>query len=146
MLRGVRDSAQTAHSFAPESLTPRLDKLGSDIESLPSSQTPSPGGRGETFDLIVSNPPYIAEGDEHLAALKYEPRLALTSGCDGLDAIREIIRDAPLHLNADGWLLLEHGHDQGAAVRALLTKAGFANVETRMDFGGNDRVTGGQKP
>ena len=98
------------------------------------------------FDLIVSNPPYIAEGDAHLAALRYEPRLALTSGSDGLDAIREIIRNAPAHLQAGGWLLLEHGHDQGAAVRALLTAAGFVGVETRRDFGGNERVTGGQKP
>lgn len=98
------------------------------------------------FDLIVSNPPYIAEGDRHLAALRYEPRLALTSGSDGLDAIREIVRDASKHLNSGGWLLLEHGHDQGAAVRALLTDAGFLNVETRRDFGGNERCTGGQKP
>jgi len=105
--------------------------------------------RGEAiapFDLIVSNPPYIAEGDAHLVALRYEPRLALTSGADGLDAIREIIRDAPAHLKAGGWLLLEHGHDQGAAVRALLIEAAFANVETRQDFGSNDRVSGGRKP
>ncbi|WP_293373142.1 HemK/PrmC family methyltransferase [Nevskia sp.] len=129
----VRDSAQTERLTAPESLTPG----------------PSPDGRGETsalFDLIVSNPPYIAEGDEHLAALRYEPRLALTSGPDGLDALREIIRDAPQHLNAGGWLLLEHGHDQGAAVRELLASAGFTSIETRQDFGSNDRVTGGQKP
>jgi release factor glutamine methyltransferase len=104
-----------------------------------------PAGAAQ-FDLIVSNPPYIAEGDAHLVALRYEPRLALTSGADGLDAIREIIRDAPKHLRAGGWLLLEHGHDQGAAVRALLDAAGFAGVETRLDFGGNDRVSGGRKP
>ncbi|WP_293391847.1 peptide chain release factor N(5)-glutamine methyltransferase [Nevskia sp.] len=113
------------------------------------SQTPSPGGRGETialFDLIVSNPPYIAEGDAHLASLRYEPRLALTSGADGLDAIREIVRDAPAHLKADGWLLLEHGYDQGPAVRALLQAAGFLNIESRNDFGGNERCSGGRKP
>lgn len=98
------------------------------------------------FEVILSNPPYIAEGDIHLAALRYEPRLALTSGIDGLDAIREIVREAPAHLKSGGWLLLEHGRDQGAAVRALLTEAGFENVETRRDFGGNDRVTGGRKP
>lgn len=98
------------------------------------------------YDLIVSNPPYIAEGDNHLSALRYEPRLALTSGPDGLDAIREIVRDAPAHLASGGWLLLEHGHDQGAAVRALLESAGFTKVETRKDFGGNARCSGGQKP
>jgi len=97
------------------------------------------------FDLIVSNPPYIAEGDGHLAALRYEPRLALTAGADGLDALREIAGAAPQHLVPGGWLLLEHGHDQGAAARALLEGAGFANVETRKDFGGNDRATGGRR-
>lgn len=98
------------------------------------------------FELIVSNPPYIAEGDRHLAALKFEPRLALTSGPDGLDAIREIVSEAPNHLNSGGWLLLEHGHDQGATVRALLDSGGFVAIETRRDFGGNDRVSGGRKP
>lgn len=101
---------------------------------------------GEMFDLIVSNPPYIAEGDAHLAALRHEPRMALTSGAEGLDAIRQIVRGAPTHLDAGGWLLLEHGHDQAAAVRALLTQAGFTDVETRRDFGGNDRVSGGRRP
>lgn len=97
------------------------------------------------FDLIVSNPPYIAEGDAHLAALRYEPSVALTSGPDGLDAIRELVREAPALLAAGGWLLLEHGRDQGPAVRTLLESAGFAAVETRRDFGGNERVTGGRK-
>lgn len=100
---------------------------------------------GETFDLIVSNPPYIAEGDAHLAALRHEPRMALTSGADGLGAIRHIVRDAPTHLDANGWLLLEHGHDQGAAVQALLTAAGFVDVQMRRDFGGNERVSGGRR-
>ena len=111
---------------------------GAWLAALPAETAP--------FDLILSNPPYIADGDAHLAALRYEPRLALTSGIDGLDAIREIVREAPAHLTSGGWLLLEHGHDQGAAVRALLTEAGFEDVETRRDFGGNDRVTGGRKP
>lgn len=111
---------------------------GAWLAALPAEAAP--------FDLILSNPPYIADGDAHLAALRYEPRLALTSGIDGLDAIREIVRETPAHLKSCGWLLLEHGHDQGAAVRALLTEAGFENVETRRDFGGNDRVTGGRKP
>lgn len=99
--------------------------------------------RGETFDLIVSNPPYIAEGDAHLAALRFEPRLALTSGPDGLEALRTIIREAPPRLRAGGWLLLEHGHDQAAAVRELLAAAGFVDIATRRDFGGNERVSGG---
>lgn len=111
---------------------------GAWLAALPAEAAP--------FDLILSNPPYIAEGDAHLAALRYEPRSALTSGIDGLDAIREIVREAQAHLKAGGWLLLEHGHDQGAAVRALLGSAGFAAVETRKDFGSNDRVTGGRKP
>lgn len=127
----VRDSAPTERSAAAESLTP----------------SPSPEGRGEiSFDLIVSNPPYIAEGDAHLVALRYEPRLALTSGADGLDAIHEIVRDAPAYLKAGGWLLLEHGYDQGTAVRALLEAAGFLDIESRNDFGGNERCSGGRKP
>lgn len=99
----------------------------------------------ERFGLIVSNPPYIADADPHLSALRYEPRLALTPGADGLDAIRHIVRDVPVYLDAGGWLLIEHGHDQGEAVRALLAQSGLRDVETRRDFGGNDRVTGGRK-
>lgn len=96
-----------------------------------------------SFDLIASNPPYIAEGDAHLPALRHEPSLALVSGVDGLDAIREIARQSPAHLKADGWLLLEHGAEQGAAVRELLKQAGFARVETRRDLAGHERVSGG---
>ncbi|WP_295686770.1 peptide chain release factor N(5)-glutamine methyltransferase [uncultured Nevskia sp.] len=113
------------------------------LEGLSKSACDERGGN--SFDLIVSNPPYIAEGDSHLSALRYEPRLALTSGADGLDAIREIVRDAPAHLKAGGWLLLEHGYDQSSAVRALLQAAGFAELETRRDFGGQERVSGGRK-
>ncbi|MGQ0699441.1 MAG: peptide chain release factor N(5)-glutamine methyltransferase [Panacagrimonas sp.] len=98
------------------------------------------------FDLIVSNPPYIAEHDPHLAQLRYEPRQALTSGIDGLDALRQIIAGAPKHLRPRGWLLVEHGHTQGAAVRDLLQASGFENVTTRRDYGGNERISGGQRP
>ena len=99
----------------------------------------------ERFDLIVSNPPYIAEGDPHLAALRHEPRLALTSGADGLDAIRTIVVGAPAHLAPRGWLLLEHGHEQGGVVRGLLESAGFTDVQTRRDLGGRERVSGGRR-
>ncbi len=98
------------------------------------------------FDLIVSNPPYVADGDAHLQAdgLPFEPAQALTAGADGLDALRQIISSSPARLNTDAWLLLEHGYDQAAAVQELLTAAGFSAVFTAQDLGGQDRVTGGQ--
>ena len=101
---------------------------------------------GERFELIVSNPPYIAEGDPHMAALSHEPRQALTSGADGLDDIRQIIAAAPDHLAPGGWLLLEHGYNQPVAVSQLLSGQGFINVSTRFDLGGQPRCTGGQLP
>lgn len=102
--------------------------------------------RHETVDLIVSNPPYIAEDDPHLAELRFEPRFALTAGADGLDAVREIVSGARAHLRPGGWLMLEHGYDQGEAVRDLLRQAGFEQVETRRDFGGNERASAGRLP
>ncbi|GHC08292.1 peptide chain release factor N(5)-glutamine methyltransferase [Thermomonas carbonis] len=101
---------------------------------------------GETFDLIASNPPYIAEGDPHLGEgdLRFEPPTALSSGADGLDALRRIVRDVPSHLVAGGWLLLEHGWDHGAAVRTLLAEAGFVDVEIAQDLEGRDRVSLGR--
>jgi len=101
---------------------------------------------GETFDLIASNPPYIADGDPHLGEgdLRFEPPTALSSGADGLDSIRRIVGNAPAHLAPDGWLLLEHGWDQGEAVRALLQAAGFIDVETARDLEGRDRVSLGR--
>jgi release factor glutamine methyltransferase len=98
------------------------------------------------FDLIVSNPPYIAAADPHLAALAHEPLGALASGADGLDDIRHIISQAPAHLQGGGWLLLEHGYDQAAAVRALLAQAGFVHVQSRPDLAGIERCSGGQIP
>ena len=98
------------------------------------------------FDLIVSNPPYIAEDDPHLPALRHEPRQALVSGPDGLDDLRQIVGAAPQHLRAGGWLLLEHGHDQADAVRGLLTRAGFVQVQSRDDLAGIARCSGGQWP
>ena len=99
---------------------------------------------GERFNLIASNPPYIAEGDPHLASLQHEPDLALTSGVDGLEAIREIVVAAPSHLQPGGWLLLEHGWDQGNAVRALMQSADFVEVSTACDLEDRDRVTLGR--
>jgi release factor glutamine methyltransferase len=96
-----------------------------------------------TFDLVVSNPPYIAADDPHLPALAHEPLQALTPGGDGLDALRQIVAGAPAHLNPGGWLLLEHGHDQGAAVRALLQGAGLVDIRTRRDLANLERCTGG---
>jgi len=101
---------------------------------------------GERFDMAVSNPPYIAEDDAHLPALRHEPQEALVSGRDGLDAVRSIVAGAGEHLSAHGWLLLEHGHDQGDAVRRLLVAAGFDAVETRNDLAGRERCTGGRRP
>jgi release factor glutamine methyltransferase len=98
------------------------------------------------FELIVSNPPYVAEGDPHLAALTHEPLSALTSGADGLDDIRQIIAQAPNRLAPDGWLLLEHGWDQAAPVKALLREAGFLQVQSRRDLGGIERCTGAVMP
>lgn len=98
-------------------------------------------GEDEKFDLIVSNPPYIRADDEHLAQLTFEPRSALTDEGDGLSALAVIAFGAPAHLRSGGWLLLEHGYDQGEACRNLLTHAGFTAVRTVKDFGGNDRVT-----
>ncbi|MGD8379103.1 MAG: peptide chain release factor N(5)-glutamine methyltransferase [Gammaproteobacteria bacterium] len=98
------------------------------------------------FDLIVSNPPYIEATDPHLAHadLCAEPREALASGPDGLDALRRIIADAPTRLRPGAWLLLEHGFRQAAAVRALLEVAGLADIRTWQDLEGRDRVSGGR--
>jgi release factor glutamine methyltransferase len=98
------------------------------------------------FELIVSNPPYVAEGDPHLTALTHEPLSALTSGADGLDDIRQIIAQAPSRLAPGGWLLLEHGWDQSVPVQALLRKAGFVQVQSRRDLGGIERCTGAVMP
>jgi len=100
----------------------------------------------QCFDLIVSNPPYIAEADPHLAALGHEPGSALTAGPDGLDDIRALAATAPAALNPGGWLLLEHGQDQAGAVRALLQAAGFTQVGSRTDLAGIERCSGGQWP
>jgi release factor glutamine methyltransferase len=100
----------------------------------------------DRFNMIVSNPPYIAANDPHLQQgdLRFEPPPALASGADGLDAIREIIGGAHEHLVPGGWLLLEHGWDQGPAIRELLAQAGFIGTETVQDLEQRDRVTLGR--
>lgn len=102
---------------------------------------------GQRFDLIVSNPPYVADGDAHLAQgdLRFEPRTALASGGDGLDAIRRIVAAAPAHLVPGGWLLIEHGYDQHAACTSLLESAGYRAVFSARDLAGILRVSGGQR-
>lgn len=100
----------------------------------------------ERFDLVVANPPYIARDDPHLAALRHEPLQALSDGADGLQALRAIINGAPPHLHAGAWLLVEHGYDQGEAVRALFAAAGFTAIETRRDLEARERASGGRWP
>ena len=99
----------------------------------------------ERFELIVSNPPYIAAGDPHLGDLGFEPAAALVAGADGLDAIKEIARSAPGHLSPGGWLLVEHGIGQDRAVRDLLAAAGLEDVATWPDLAGIPRVSGGKR-
>jgi len=97
------------------------------------------------FELIVANPPYIAEDDPHLGELAHEPRHALVAGHDGLDCLRIIVREAPAHLAPGGRLLVEHGHEQGAAVRLLLSQAGFDAVSTVRDAAGIERIGSGRR-
>lgn len=103
---------------------------------------------GQRFQLIVSNPPYIAAADPHLSQgdVRFEPSSALVAGVDGLDDIRLIIEQAPAHLLDGGWLLLEHGFEQAEAVRELLSRRGFTAVDSRRDLGGHQRISVGQWP
>lgn len=103
---------------------------------------------GERFDLILSNPPYIRAADPHLVEgdVRFEPSSALVAGEDGLDDLRLIVAQAPQHLLPGGWLLLEHGYDQAAQVRELLVAAGFAEVASRIDLGGHERISLGRLP
>lgn len=101
--------------------------------------------RGERFDIIVSNPPYIAAGDVHLTQgdVRFEPSSALASGAHGLDDIRRITAQAKDHLSVNGWLLFEHGYDQAARIRTLLQQAGFTGIFSARDLAGIERVSGG---
>ena len=116
-------------------------RLALDVTFLSSDWFDQVDGR---FDLIVSNPPYIADDDPHLAQLTHEPLQALTSGADGLNDLRHIIDQAPAHLQPGGWLQLEHGYDQSEAVRSLLARQGFVDVQSRRDLSGIERCSGGK--
>ncbi len=100
------------------------------------------------FDVIVSNPPYIASNDSHLSQgdLRFEPRSALVSGIDGLDSIREILKNSPKHLKAGGYLMIEHGFDQGESIRTLFSQSGFVEISTSRDVEARERVSGARKP
>jgi release factor glutamine methyltransferase len=140
------DCQLTAIDASADALAVAADnarRLGLDVRLLQGDWLQGHEGR---YDLIVSNPPYIAEGDPHLAALGHEPRLALVAGADGLAALRAIVQQAPAHLECGGWLLLEHGWDQAAAVRALLQQAGLQQVQSRRDLAGIERCSGAQRP
>lgn len=137
------DASADALAVARENTA--LNQVGN-VEFLPGSWfAPLAGMR---FALIASNPPYIAVGDPHLGRgdLRFEPHTALAAGCDGLDDIRLLAAGAGAHLAPGGWLLLEHGYDQGAAVRDLLSRHGYREVQTRRDGGGHERVSGGRWP
>ncbi len=149
-LKATRPALQvTALDFSEEALAvawANATRLGLDVQFCQGAWfagLPQPDAR---FDAIVSNPPYIAAQDPHLAALTFEPLQALTSGADGLDDLRHIISQATAHLHPSGWLLLEHGHDQAVAVRALLQLAGFEQVQSRRDLSGIERCSGGRAP
>ena len=119
--------------------------LGADVEFIQSDWYEGLGGR--RFDLIVSNPPYVAGNDFHLSQgdLRFEPQVALTDkSVDGLSSIRRIVEGARDHMDAGGWLLFEHGHDQASACRELILKSGFANPISICDLSGIPRVAGGQ--
>lgn len=127
-------ACENARRFGVKNLTFRS---GSWFDAVPNESL---------FDLIVSNPPYIAEGDPHLPALAWEPITALTSGPDGLDDIRRLASEALFHLTEDGVLALEHGFDQGQRVREILQQLGYRSVMTLQDLAGNHRVTQGFRP
>ena len=140
----------TAHVSAIDASADALAVAQANAKRLGLAVQFAPGnwlhGVAGPFDAIVSNPPYIAAADPHLAALRHEPLQALASGADGLDDIRTIIAQAPARLRPGGWLLLEHGWDQAQAVQALLHAGGWTQVQSRKDLGGIARCSGGQWP
>lgn len=137
----------TATDLSPAALgvaRANANRLALDVEFIEGSWWQAVPQR--RFHLVLSNPPYIAGGDEHLAALVHEPTLALTPGGDGLGALRSIVTGAAAHLEPGGWLLLEHGFDQAEAVQALLREQGFAGIQTHPDLAGQPRCSGAHRP
>jgi len=138
----------TATDISRDALTvarSNAEAHGVDVEFIESDWFTALSGR--RFDLIVSNPPYIAEGDSHLDSgdLRFEPRSALVAGPDGLACISTIVSQADAHLVPGGWLLLEHGFDQAARCRELLQRVGFQQVTSRRDLAGIERISYGQR-
>lgn len=147
----VKSHSPTTRVTATDASTDALDVASSNAERLGLDVTFLRGSWlnavvGQHFHLIASNPPYIAEADVHLPALAHEPISALTAGRDGLNDLRDLVSTAPEALASQGWLLLEHGHDQASAVRALLSARGFQHVQSRTDLAGIERCSGGQWP
>lgn len=143
--RHRRDVRITATDVSPSALAvaqSNAARLALDIEWIVGNWYEPTSGH---FDLVVSNPPYVSNNDPHLNALVCEPRIALVAGPDGLDALRIVIKGAPSHLSPDGWLLVEHGYDQGESVRALFGTAQFRSIKTLRDLAGHERVTLGQQ-
>jgi release factor glutamine methyltransferase len=140
-------AALTATDASPAALAvaaANAERLGLGVEFVAGDWWQAVAGR--RFDLALSNPPYVAGNDPHLAALTHEPRAALTPEGDGLAALRRIVAAAPNHLQPGAWLLLEHGHDQATAVQQLLSQRGFETPDTRPDLAGLPRCTGARWP
>jgi release factor glutamine methyltransferase len=140
-----RDARICAVDLSPEALAVaqgNAERLGIAVEWLQGDWWEAVADR--RFDVALANPPYVDGIDPHLDALRHEPLLALSPGADGMSALRTIALGAAGHLNPEGWLLLEHGHAQGAAVRELLRAAGFDSVSTRADMAGLARCSGGR--
>ena len=134
----------TATDFSDAALTvasQNARQLGVDVQFIRSNWFDNVSGH---YHVIASNPPYIAGNDPHLSALANEPLNALIAGLDGLDDIRRIVKQASQYLQPGGWLLLEHGYDQGSAVFELLTQRGFNQVQSRRDLAGIARCSGGR--
>lgn len=142
---GAKVTAVDVSDAALQVARDNAQRLRADVRWLQGSWF-EPLARDERFDLIVGNPPYVAPGDPHLEALRYEPKIALVSEEQGLKDLRAIAKVAPTYLVDGGWLLLEHGYDQGDALRALLKGAGFEQVITQHDAEGRDRLAIGRKP
>jgi release factor glutamine methyltransferase len=144
-----RDALVTALDVSAEALAVARANAQHNDAAVRFVQSDWFGALGDSvFDLVVSNPPYIASGDAHLSQgdLRFEPVGALTDHADGLSALRTIIAGAPAHLAAGGWLLMEHGYDQAAHVRQLLADAGYSDVQSWRDLSSIERVGGGRRP